>query len=295
MRPQGGTPGARGATRGRVLCPSVLCHRNSHRPDPSPGARPPRIPSTAASAPRSTAPTPRRPSDARRVLLADEKLTRLLSVPQVQARQVPRSRDIFVNRNLRMGSVELIGFDMDYTLAIYHMRRLEQLAYDMTLAKLISERGYPALIGQLQYDHHFVMRGLAVDQGERQPAEDGPLRPRGAGLARTAAAGARGVEEAVPQPPGTAEEPAVRVDRHALRPARGVPLRRHHRAAGVAGPAGGLRQAVRRHPRGHRRGAPGQLAQARGAQGPGTLHLPGSRAGRRAAQAALGGKNACSC
>jgi HAD superfamily 5'-nucleotidase-like hydrolase len=53
---------------------------------------------------------------------------------------------------------------MDYTLAIYHMRRLEQLAYDMTLAKLISERGYPTLIGQLQYDHHFVMRGLAVDR-----------------------------------------------------------------------------------------------------------------------------------
>ncbi|HEX8437346.1 HAD-IG family 5'-nucleotidase [Archangium sp.] len=98
------------------------------------------------------------------LLLADDKLARLLSVPQVQTRQVPRSRDIFVNRNLRMASVELIGFDMDYTLAIYHMRRLEQLAYDMTLARLICERGYPALIGQLQYDHHFVMRGLAVDK-----------------------------------------------------------------------------------------------------------------------------------
>jgi 5'-nucleotidase len=77
---------------------------------------------------------------------------------------VPRARDIFVNRNLRMSGVELIGFDMDYTLAIYHLRRLEQLAYDMTLAKLVSERGYSPVIGQLQYDHHFVMRGLAVDK-----------------------------------------------------------------------------------------------------------------------------------
>ena len=97
-------------------------------------------------------------------LFADAGLARLLSVPRAPIRQVPRARDIFVNRNLRMAGVELIGFDMDYTLAIYHMRRLEQLAYDMTLAKLVSERGYPTVIGQLQYDHHFVMRGLAVDK-----------------------------------------------------------------------------------------------------------------------------------
>ncbi|WNG47469.1 HAD-IG family 5'-nucleotidase [Archangium minus] len=97
-------------------------------------------------------------------LFADPELARLLSVPRVLPREVPRARDIFVNRNLRMTSVELIGFDMDYTLAIYHMRRLEQLAYDMTIAKLVSERGYPSVIGQLQYDHHFVIRGLAVDK-----------------------------------------------------------------------------------------------------------------------------------
>ena len=98
-------------------------------------------------------------------LFGDVELARLLSVPRAPTtRLVPRARDIFVNRNLRMAGVELIGFDMDYTLAIYHMRRLEQLAYDMTLAKLVSERGYPSVVGQLQYDHHFVMRGLAVDK-----------------------------------------------------------------------------------------------------------------------------------
>jgi 5'-nucleotidase len=96
-------------------------------------------------------------------LFSDPEFARLLSV-QRPVREVPRARDIFVNRNLRMSGIDLIGFDMDYTLAIYHMRRLEQLAYDMTLAKLISERGYPSVIGHLQYDHHFVMRGLAVDK-----------------------------------------------------------------------------------------------------------------------------------
>jgi 5'-nucleotidase len=97
-------------------------------------------------------------------LFADEELTRLLSTPSAPPRPLSRARDIFVNRNLRMSGIELVGFDMDYTLAIYHMRRLEQLAYDMTLAKLISEKGYPSVIGLVQYDHHFVMRGLAVDR-----------------------------------------------------------------------------------------------------------------------------------
>jgi hypothetical protein len=50
-------------------------------------------------------------------LLTDPELGRLLSAPRERP-EAPRARDIFVNRNLRMSSVELIGFDMDYTLAI---------------------------------------------------------------------------------------------------------------------------------------------------------------------------------
>ncbi len=96
-------------------------------------------------------------------LLTDAELSRLLTAPR-ERHEVPHARDVFVNRNLRMGSIELVGFDMDYTLAIYHMRRLEQLSFDMTLAKLVSEYGYAPVIGHLVYDHHFVMRGLAVDK-----------------------------------------------------------------------------------------------------------------------------------
>ena len=58
-------------------------------------------------------------------------------------REVKRARQVFVNRNLRMDKVAVVGFDMDYTLAIYHKRRIEQLSYDMTLVKLVNERGYP--------------------------------------------------------------------------------------------------------------------------------------------------------
>jgi 5'-nucleotidase len=96
-------------------------------------------------------------------VLFNDELGRLLSHPR-EGRDVERARQIFVNRNLRMQKIELVGFDMDYTLAIYHLRRIEQLSFDMTLAKLISERGYPMEIGQLHYDHSFVMRGLVVDK-----------------------------------------------------------------------------------------------------------------------------------
>jgi 5'-nucleotidase len=73
---------------------------------------------------------------------------------------------VFVNRNLRMGNVEMVGFDMDYTLAIYHLRRIEQLSFDLTLSRLVTEFGYPPELGLLQYDHGFVMRGLVVDKAQ---------------------------------------------------------------------------------------------------------------------------------
>jgi 5'-nucleotidase len=96
-------------------------------------------------------------------LLADPELGRLL-LRQNDKPQHERARQIFVNRNLRLGRLELCGFDMDYTLAIYHMRRIEQLSFDMTLAKLVGEYRYPPEIGQIHYDHQFGMRGLLVDK-----------------------------------------------------------------------------------------------------------------------------------
>ncbi|MBX5482061.1 MAG: HAD-IG family 5'-nucleotidase [Myxococcaceae bacterium] len=96
-------------------------------------------------------------------LLKDPALVRLMNDPHSRPEQL-RARQVFVNRNLRMAHVELVGFDMDYTLAIYHMRRIEQLSFDMTLARLVSDYGYPPEIGQIHYDHEFGMRGLLVDK-----------------------------------------------------------------------------------------------------------------------------------
>jgi HAD superfamily 5'-nucleotidase-like hydrolase len=79
-------------------------------------------------------------------------------------REVPRARQVFVNRNLRMDKVEAVGFDMDYTLAMYHLVRLETLAFRMTLARMIEALAYPPEIGALAYDPAFVIRGLVLDK-----------------------------------------------------------------------------------------------------------------------------------
>jgi HAD superfamily 5'-nucleotidase-like hydrolase len=77
---------------------------------------------------------------------------------------VARRRRVFCNRNLRMENVELIGFDMDYTLALYHQERLEQLSITLTLAKLVEKHGYPEDIRGLHYDPLWAIRGLMVDR-----------------------------------------------------------------------------------------------------------------------------------
>jgi HAD superfamily 5'-nucleotidase-like hydrolase len=84
------------------------------------------------------------------------------SVPRTL--DIPRARRIFVNRNLRMDEIDLIGFDMDYTLALYHQRNLETLSINCTLDKLIAKRGYPEEIRTLDFDPAFAVRGLVVDR-----------------------------------------------------------------------------------------------------------------------------------
>lgn len=77
---------------------------------------------------------------------------------------VPRKNRVFCNRNLRMDSIEMIGFDMDYTLALYHQDRLEQLSIELTLGKLIEKHGYPEEIRALPYDPRWAIRGVMVDR-----------------------------------------------------------------------------------------------------------------------------------
>jgi 5'-nucleotidase len=94
----------------------------------------------------------------------DPVVKAVLNGPRAGGRDVPTSRQVFVNRNLRMDKIEVVGFDMDYTLAIYQLLHLEELAFDLTVERMVERRGWPASIRELRYLREFAIRGLVVDK-----------------------------------------------------------------------------------------------------------------------------------
>ena len=76
--------------------------------------------------------------------------------------RVPYPRRIFCNRNLRLDRIRHVGFDMDYTLAIYE-ETMEHLQSEMVLARLAERYGYPNQVLSVKYQPGFAIRGLAVD------------------------------------------------------------------------------------------------------------------------------------
>jgi HAD superfamily 5'-nucleotidase-like hydrolase len=77
---------------------------------------------------------------------------------------VPTSSRIFCNRSLNMANIAAVGFDMDYTLAMYKPETFETLAYAETKKKLVDVYGYPRSVLELEYDHTYMVRGLVVDK-----------------------------------------------------------------------------------------------------------------------------------
>jgi 5'-nucleotidase len=84
--------------------------------------------------------------------------------PAPKPHDIPREHRVFVNRNLRLDKVEMVGFDMDYTLALYNQTRIEELSIRATLDKLVSAKRYPEAIRGLAYDPQLALRGLVVDR-----------------------------------------------------------------------------------------------------------------------------------
>ena len=76
---------------------------------------------------------------------------------------IPRARQIFCNRNLRMSGIAWVGFDMDYTLAIYKQQEMDELSVNATLGKLVA-RGYPDFVRAMPYNISFPVRGLLIDK-----------------------------------------------------------------------------------------------------------------------------------
>ena len=80
-------------------------------------------------------------------------------------RREAHAAKVFCNRSLNMSKIESIGFDMDYTLAMYNPATFEQMSYDETVKKLVSAYGYPKqLLESFKFDPNYMVRGLVVDK-----------------------------------------------------------------------------------------------------------------------------------
>jgi HAD superfamily 5'-nucleotidase-like hydrolase len=79
------------------------------------------------------------------------------------ATTIPRARRMFCNRNLRMTGIAWVGFDMDYTLAIYDQPEMDRLSIEATQKKLVW-RGYPEFVATVPVSIDFPVRGLLIDK-----------------------------------------------------------------------------------------------------------------------------------
>lgn len=71
---------------------------------------------------------------------------------------------IHANRELNMSKIKLVGFDMDYTLAVYKKLPMETLQYDLARNYLIEKMSYPHELKKRSFDHGLLIRGLVVDK-----------------------------------------------------------------------------------------------------------------------------------
>ena len=113
--------------------------------------------------------TLRAPTPGKRLAAVDGSVTvpgRVMALLEGLSRpsEIPRRYRVYANRNLELDRMRLIGFDMDYTLALYDQPRMEMLSIAATVDKLVALKGYPESIRGLTYDSRFGIRGLIIDR-----------------------------------------------------------------------------------------------------------------------------------
>jgi 5'-nucleotidase len=113
----------------------------------------------------STEAAPKAPTDSRlpeQLLLPLANIAPSSTEAPIGVRIEPRER-VFVNRDLNLAKIDWLGFDMDYTLAVYHQEALDELSVELTVERMI-QRGYPRYLRNIRYDTRFPIRGLHVDK-----------------------------------------------------------------------------------------------------------------------------------
>lgn len=95
--------------------------------------------------------------------LSDHQSGGLKSLESLPTKRIVSKNEVFCNRELKLGNIRAIGFDMDYTIAQYKQPAFDKLAFDGAKEKLVKKLGYPMKLLDVDYDHTFWVRGLIID------------------------------------------------------------------------------------------------------------------------------------
>jgi hypothetical protein len=104
----------------------------------------------ASAAVNGDSTAPGRYDDVLKAVGLDGKLNHVSQLPD---KRKMSAFNIFCNRELNLGSIAAIGFDMDYTLAQYQQPAFDKLAFDGAKEKLVRKLGYPEEVLDFEYDH----------------------------------------------------------------------------------------------------------------------------------------------
>ena len=80
-------------------------------------------------------------------------------------RKPPRERTkaVFSNAEVRLGNLDVVGFDYDFTLVSY-THAVQNLVYEKAKNFLCNELSYPAELSASKFDSSFCIRGLVFDR-----------------------------------------------------------------------------------------------------------------------------------
>lgn len=69
---------------------------------------------------------------------------------------------VYVNNYVNLQQVQVVGFDLDYTLATYS-DSLQELIYKLAMDILVSSFGFPSCLKDVPHASSYAIRGLSVD------------------------------------------------------------------------------------------------------------------------------------
>lgn len=88
---------------------------------------------------------------------------RLISSFSTAAASREKTARVFSNAEVRLGDVDVMGFDYDFTLVSY-THAVQNVVYETAKKFLINSLSYPADLGASKFDPSFCIRGLVFDR-----------------------------------------------------------------------------------------------------------------------------------